>query len=497
MLVRHLSSSLFFVFVSAVLLGQIAKADCSASIASFSLAGHGASGHESTYVVKLDAGADVDIADFIIESTEPHASHKAVWLEHDAPTSSLTTSISESASAWLALPTSLTPSAIALASITMHGQSAPCVPQGSLPIRLTSVEGETTIYDDSHPHSDLGEALGTNDVVARDADFSRKAEPDYPERAMEEGIMADVAVEVGVGPTGGRPASAWVRWTDTHGTGDGSVLADAALAAARASTFTAPMRDGRSQSRSYKIIYTFSLAGSDGPPPPNPPTLPLASVDSFNDCPLEIDDSRVVSPTASDPAAWYFFRAYSQFGAVSSAVVAVEDQRGHVTAYPWPAISLYGPTGDEKYPGASGILEATGPDVRAMWVEQATLSGGMTVNCTPDIDEPLPVNDGLPTRRLATGAANVSGVEEAPPARYSHEVLPLYPTEADGKRAAGHVTIDGIVDSAGRVVEAFVTSSSDLDDLDKAAMDAATASTYGPAAKGSFVAFETTYRFMP
>jgi len=78
-----------------------------------------------------------------------------------------------------------------------------------------------------------------------------------------------------------------------------------------------------------------------------------------------------------------------------------------------------------------------------------------------------------------------------------HEVLPAYPKGLDGARAAGHVTVDSIVDATGHVIDAFVTRSSALDYLDAAAMNAALASTYRPAASGAVRAYELTYRFVP
>ncbi len=89
--------------------------------------------------------------------------------------------------------------------------------------------------------------------VIKDATFLNKIEPAYPDFCRESGIQGVVVVLVTLGPEG-RVLDVHVEQPSTCGAMD-----QAALAAARRSTYTAPLVDGRPATQTYRIVYTFQL----------------------------------------------------------------------------------------------------------------------------------------------------------------------------------------------------------------------------------------------
>lgn len=480
MLVRSLLSSIVCVTVSLALAPQTSRAEeCSASIVSFSPAGHGLSGKETIYLVTLDVDSDVTNAQFVI-----HFSATSPGVTFNTPVTH-TKSSKVAGWSWIRLSPPADTATISLASVTRFGESQPCSPPAAQPTAITASNGAEAIYDDSHPHDSLADAtIGHQSAV--DANFKSKVVPDYPDLARMEDVMGTVAVEVEVGPQGGAPQRAWVRWTEA--TNEGAILDDPSLLAANRSTFTAPIVDGRPQSRSYSIIYTYWL--STGGPMRFPD-------DDFDGCPLELVDARVAPPAGADPNAWYFFDAAASSGNVSSATIAIQDDVGRVARYPW-SITLQGPTSDHRYSTASAAFNWIDTRVKAMWVDQVTTTSGVSIHCNPNVDEPRTIPSAVGSTRFISGKAlDILGLQPTPRSQFVHEVLPMYPKGADGTRAAGHVTVDTLIDATGHVVDAFVTASSGLDYLDAAAMNAALASTYQPATAGAVRAYELTYRFVP
>ena len=90
-------------------------------------------------------------------------------------------------------------------------------------------------------------------VVAVDADFVRKGVPEYPELALEQHVEGQVTVRVTIGPDG-RVEEASLALSSGS-----KLLDDAALDAARTSTFKPPLVNGVPTTRDYLIVYTFSL----------------------------------------------------------------------------------------------------------------------------------------------------------------------------------------------------------------------------------------------
>ena len=90
-------------------------------------------------------------------------------------------------------------------------------------------------------------------VVAVDADFVRKGVPEYPELALEQHVEGQVTIRVTIGPDGRVEDATLVRSSGSK------LLDDAALDAARTSTFRPPLVNGVPTARDYLIVYTFSL----------------------------------------------------------------------------------------------------------------------------------------------------------------------------------------------------------------------------------------------
>lgn len=91
-------------------------------------------------------------------------------------------------------------------------------------------------------------------VEATDADFINRVQPDYPDMAKEENIQGDVTVRITIG-TSGQVIAAVIQESSGN-----PLLDNAALKAARESTFKPPMVNGVPTQRDYLIIYTFSLS---------------------------------------------------------------------------------------------------------------------------------------------------------------------------------------------------------------------------------------------
>jgi TonB family protein len=389
--------------------------------------------------------------------------------------------------AWLTLRVTQDPSGISLVSTSKQNGASPC-DVTSATTSPTTFDGPVTVYDDSHAHTDLSDATIGREVEARDANFKSRVAPHYPGMAMEMGVEGSVTVEIAIGPQGGSPQAAWVRSVDDGPGQFADEFSQASLAAAQASTFTPPIVDGRPHELHYLIVYTFSIGSGQGRFP----------TPRSNGCPVSLGSLREIAPTQSDANARYFFDVSETGKNAVSAVIAIEDQQGRIARYPWSALTFHRPPDSRAFPTAEGTMNWPDPHVRAMWVDEVTASDGSTTHCSPDIEEPELVAGGDAAVRLITGAPpGLLGIEPVGQPQFEREVWPEYPAASDGTRAAGHVTIDAFVGGDGKVVDAFVTGSSGLAYLDKAAVDAAIASTCQPASKGTARAYELTYRFVP
>jgi periplasmic protein TonB len=89
----------------------------------------------------------------------------------------------------------------------------------------------------------------------KDSNFRYKATPNYPDLQMQEGVEGTVIVLVTIGPDG-----SLLDATVDQSSGNAALDA-AALAAARDSLYTAPLRDGRPVTAQYRIVYEFKIGG--------------------------------------------------------------------------------------------------------------------------------------------------------------------------------------------------------------------------------------------
>lgn len=87
-----------------------------------------------------------------------------------------------------------------------------------------------------------------------DAEFADRVQPTYPQAAVDAGIEGQVVVAITVGPDG-RLLLATIRSSSGS-----TLLDDAALEAARASTYRPATFHGIAIRRHYIVFYTFALA---------------------------------------------------------------------------------------------------------------------------------------------------------------------------------------------------------------------------------------------
>ncbi len=90
-------------------------------------------------------------------------------------------------------------------------------------------------------------------VTAVDADFVHKVTPEYPSIAKDQQIQGTAVVLVTIGPSG------TVLSASIFQSSGNQLLDNAALAAARASSFRPPTVNGVAVTRQYKIEYAFQL----------------------------------------------------------------------------------------------------------------------------------------------------------------------------------------------------------------------------------------------
>jgi protein TonB len=86
-----------------------------------------------------------------------------------------------------------------------------------------------------------------------DGHFKHSVSPDYPSICRDEGVTGRVVVDVTIGPDGS------LQYAGVGQTSGFTCLDDAALAAAKESTYDPPEVDGRPATRTYLIVYDFTL----------------------------------------------------------------------------------------------------------------------------------------------------------------------------------------------------------------------------------------------
>jgi protein TonB len=101
------------------------------------------------------------------------------------------------------------------------------------------------------PAADATPVYAPDTVV--DARFIHEVQPDYPAIAKEQGAEGTAVVFATVGPKGN------VMSTRIDQSTGNRLLDQAALSAARESSFEAPEINGREATETYRIVYTFAL----------------------------------------------------------------------------------------------------------------------------------------------------------------------------------------------------------------------------------------------
>jgi protein TonB len=90
-------------------------------------------------------------------------------------------------------------------------------------------------------------------VELTDSEIIHKVTPEYPQVAQEQGIQGNVTVRVTIGPQGQVLAAV------ISSSSGNPLLDEAALKAAKETTYKPPMVNGVPTQRDYLVIYTFDL----------------------------------------------------------------------------------------------------------------------------------------------------------------------------------------------------------------------------------------------
>jgi len=104
---------------------------------------------------------------------------------------------------------------------------------------------------DQQPQADATPVYAPEVVV--DARFVHQAQPDYPEIAKEQNAQGTAVVFATVGPKGN------VLSTRIDESTGNKMLDQAAMAAARQSSFEPPQINGKPATETYRLVYTFAL----------------------------------------------------------------------------------------------------------------------------------------------------------------------------------------------------------------------------------------------
>jgi TonB family protein len=203
-------------------------------------------------------------------------------------------------------------------------------------------------------------------------------------------------------------------------------------------------------------------------------------------------------PSGGDPYSWYFLKASAKADNVASVVIGLEDDAGKKTGYPWSDFTLRPTSSGAPEWTADAAFNLDSLDIKWVWIDHVTLTNGKTVQCVPVLEKPQPAAWLTTPPRIISGKPlPLVAVQSVSQASFVKQIWPEYLAGADGRRASGHVSVLCVVNDVGYPIDAFVTESSGRNELDDAAIDAAAASAFPPADKGSIKIYEVTYRFAP
>lgn len=368
------------------------------------------------------------------------------------------------------------------------------VPCESNPVTVTNPSASTavvTVYDDAKPRaslppdiSNLSSLWSDRDIV--DQGFIKKLQPSYPERALLDGAQGSVSITIDVG-SDGKPIDGWVRsmWINTAL----SELERAAMDAALGSRFVPPQQDGRSTTARYSIVYSFEEDPGG-----------FVAPDGYDHqlCPIDLDDVTLESSSGGGQPSWYSYRVSARTTEFTSAVIDVVDASDVASHLNWSDVQLAeDPIRSKAWNGAAAF-DWSGPPIAGAWISSVTSANGKRIPCQPVVVQTGARLHASPYTRVATGdPLPLLDPQPVVPAAFSDEIWPVYPTQTDGNRQAGHVDVEAAVDARGIARDAFVTKSSGVNALDVAAVGAAATSTYQPAPPHQVIIYDMTYRFVP
>jgi TonB family protein len=334
-----------------------------------------------------------------------------------------------------------------------------------------SCDSAASIADADHAQStitifardrDLAAGAVASLYVTRDSRLVNRATPDYPMLAANQGISGTTVVEVTIGPKG------TLQRAIVYLTSDSPLLDDAALRAAKSSTFAEPQVNGQPVTRDYVIDYIFQFSDMHQTEPCG------AAIGRFHlarDLPqlqaTLFDISVLASDTnlASAEVGFYSGQARKGFGvSLPEVVFEAEDSSKALT----PVTHA---SGDAR-------ILWMGPRINYADLQFVVGTDGNTRPCHLEAVHALD-HDGKPIN-LGSEDPDPSPARAwlVLPARYERRPFPAYPPSEEAADHGGCADLLVHVDTEGSPDRIETISGSGQDALDQAAIHAASAGKY-------------------
>jgi TonB family protein len=357
-------------------------------------------------------------------------------------------------------------SAVAIDKV-VAAQGSPPVLCDNKWVEVTSTPPVVVFSDKVHPYNPLPTVQKIAGPELLDARVVHLVRPDTTQ--VLAGGSGLVTVRVRIDQTG-RVASAIIRSTSWD-----DALDEAALEAARATTFTPATIDGKAVAREY--LLTDNYGGSDVPAFRTPPDV----YQPKRDCSLAVDSAvHTISGKLASPD-WYEIHAESNRTDILSAQVEFETILGAQFSQSWEHLALMPSADEPQRLETSAVLAWPGAPLGKIWISSYTLLDGSAKRC-PDY------------YALAENSSDTSNpqtsVPSLPHAMTLHTEaaadtsLPIYPAKQLQAGTTGKVDVYVAVDARGKPTYALTARPSGDVALDASALDAAKKSHF-PASTSS------------
>jgi TonB family protein len=478
-----------------------ARADvCPVRVLSLSLEGRGTSGHLFRYRAVLEAESgtapqDIDVQIQTSGGRAPlsaRASHVQFLQDEDAfddvvvfdrPSQDISgISVADTVSSDGALPCT---------SPTVHvGDQGSGLVGWDIPTVITTFSDEGTIAPDASTIAILS-------GKSRNAAFTRKPTPYYPPLAQDADVSGKVVVSVRLSPVG--------QLETAHiDISSGSKLLDnAAMDAARKSTYSGKTLDGIPIVSTYQIVYEFRLDGEPWPPE-------MSDLLKMY-CPAILGHPMVNTSLNSGTAYWYELDLNTVETPLDSVTLEMADAASHTTDLLWNIpLRGYGDTmgtGRDPsidYSSLSGALFSPGAALTWGQVQATSVHAKKSETCKP---YPVDVSNKVDSDSLVAATQTIRPwltvpiVETVLPARFATVSWPKYDFDAYRPQQPIVLSVSVHVSPLGEPLVALVHSVSIAPALAAAALNAAMESTYvvPHSTDGAAITqtFDVTYLYVP